>query len=178
MLSVSVSFIYIYPISESWVLFRLLLRIFMMCANENVHFGLKIVFVCLHITLPHYHHYAEISEDIELLNACQVHSVECVSKIKSIISIIFHHIGRWVFWAYPFPFVMIVRIRVLNLIIIIESEVWTIYHCLGLCHETMVCAVCLSMFLCSFYNRKILWDQFCLRRIKLNQIKKSSFITK
>lgn len=69
----------------------------MMCANENVHFGLKIVFVCLHITLPHYHHYAEISEDIELLNACQVHSVECVSKIKSIISIIFHHIGRWVF---------------------------------------------------------------------------------
>ena len=28
-----------------------------------------------------------------------------------------------------------------------ESEVWTITHCLGLSHETMVCAVCLSIFL-------------------------------
>ena len=28
-------------------------------------------------------------------------------------------------------------------IIIIQSEVWTITHCLGLGHETMVCAVCL-----------------------------------
>ena len=35
----------------------------------------------------------------------------------------------------------------LCLIIIIKSEVWTIIHCLGLGHETMVCAVCLSIFL-------------------------------
>ena len=35
----------------------------------------------------------------------------------------------------------------LCLIIIIKSEVWTIIHCLGLVHETMVCAVCLFMFL-------------------------------
>ena len=35
----------------------------------------------------------------------------------------------------------------LCLIIIIGSEVWTITHCLGLGHETMVCAVCLSVFL-------------------------------
>ena len=37
---------------------------------------------------------------------------------------------------------------VLYLIIIIESEVWIINHCLGLGHETMACAVYLTMFLC------------------------------
>ena len=36
---------------------------------------------------------------------------------------------------------------VLCLIIIIKPEVWIINHCLGLGHETMVCAVCLTMFL-------------------------------
>ena len=36
---------------------------------------------------------------------------------------------------------------VLYLIIIIKLEVWIINHCLGLGHETMVCAVCLTMFL-------------------------------
>ena len=41
---------------------------------------------------------------------------------------------------------MIERIYILCLIIIIKSEVWTITHCLGLGHETMVCAVCLSVF--------------------------------
>ena len=35
----------------------------------------------------------------------------------------------------------------LCLIIITKSEVWTIIHCLGLGHETMVCAVCLLIFL-------------------------------
>ena len=36
---------------------------------------------------------------------------------------------------------------VLHVIIIIKSEVWIINHCLGLGHETMVCAVVLTMFL-------------------------------
>ena len=44
-------------------------------------------------------------------------------------------------------FVIIERIYILCLIIIIKSEVWTVTHCLGLGHETMVCAVCLSIFL-------------------------------
>ena len=39
------------------------------------------------------------------------------------------------------------RIYIPCLIIIIKSEVWTITHCLGLGHETMVCAVCLFIFL-------------------------------
>ena len=48
---------------------------------------------------------------------------------------------------------MIERIYILCLIIIIKSEVWTITHCLGLGHETMVCAVCLSIFLCRMTPR-------------------------
>ena len=39
------------------------------------------------------------------------------------------------------------RIYILCLITIIKSAVWTITHCLGLGNETMVCAVCLFIFL-------------------------------
>ena len=45
---------------------------------------------------------------------------------------------------------MIERIYLLCLIIIIKSEVWTITHGLGLGHETMVSAVCISIFLLTF----------------------------
>ena len=41
---------------------------FMMRANIRVRFVLKIVFVCLYITPSHYHHSANISEDIELIS--------------------------------------------------------------------------------------------------------------
>ena len=37
------------------------------------------------------------------------------------------------------------RIYIYCLVIIIKSEVWTITHCLGFGHETMVSAVCLSI---------------------------------
>ena len=40
---------------------------FMMSANSRILFGLQIVFVCLYITPPHYHHCAILSEDIELI---------------------------------------------------------------------------------------------------------------
>ena len=36
-------------------------------ANYRLHYALVVVFVCLHFTLPHYHHYADVSEGIELL---------------------------------------------------------------------------------------------------------------
>ena len=42
---------------------------------------------------------------------------------------------------------------VLCLIIIIKPEVWIINHCLGLGHETMVCAVCLTMFLWNVFSK-------------------------
>ena len=56
-------------------------------------------------------------------------------------------------FSLPISVVKIERIYILCLIIIIKSEVWTITHCLGLGHETMVCAVCLSIFLLLF----LLW---------------------
>ena len=57
--------------------------------------------------------------------------------------------NRWglCVFSWPISLVMIERIYILCLIIIIKSEVWTITHCLGLGHETMVCAVCLPVFL-------------------------------
>ena len=51
-----------------------------------------------------------------------------------------------VFSAYPFPCNDWDNIYT-GLIIIIKSEVWNITHCLGSGHETMVCAVCLFVFL-------------------------------
>ena len=66
-------------------------------------------------------------------------------SIFSHLSII-QYMGLCVF-SLPISLVMIERIYVCFLIIIIKSEVWTIIHCLWLDHETMVCAVCLSIFL-------------------------------
>ena len=59
---------------------------------------------------------------------------------------IIQYVGLYVF-SLPVSLVMIERLYILCLIIIIKSEVWTITHCLGLGHETMVSAVCLSIFL-------------------------------
>ena len=39
----------------------------MICANKRIQYGPMVVFVCLHIALPHYLHYADVSESIELL---------------------------------------------------------------------------------------------------------------
>ena len=58
-----------------------------------------------------------------------------------------HYMGLCVF---SLPISLVMTERIFCLIFIIKSEVWTIIHCLGLGHETMVCAVCLSLFL---YNR-------------------------
>ena len=38
-----------------------------MSENIRIHFGLQIMFVCLYITPSHYHHCANLSEDIELM---------------------------------------------------------------------------------------------------------------
>ena len=66
-------------------------------------------------------------------------------SIFSPLSII-QYVRLYVF-SLPISLVMIARIYILCLIIIIKSEVWTITHCLGLGHETMVSAVCLFIFL-------------------------------
>ena len=57
----------------------------------------------------------------------------------------------------PISFVMTERIYILCLIIIIKSKVWTITHCLGLGHETLVCAVCLSIFFWNLNSERVRW---------------------
>ena len=78
--------------------------------------------------------------------------VECVSKIKHIISVIYYTICGAVFFQLWW-----LREYILC-IIIIKSEVWTITHCLGLSHETMVSAVCLSTF---SWERTTFSNQLC-----------------
>ena len=101
----------------------------------------------LFITPSHYHHCANLSVDIELMNVWEIYFVECVSKIEHIHLVIHYSI----YGAVCFQFTQFPRDGwdniLLCLIIIIKSEVWTIIHCLGLGHESMVCAVCRFIFL-------------------------------
>ena len=101
----SVSYIYI---PGKLGLFLLLLCS-LMCAYNQVHYGLMVVLVHLHITLPRYHHYADVSEIIKHLSGT--------------FSIIFHAIYGVVCTQLTHVSFMIVRICVLYFIIIIKSEV-------------------------------------------------------
>ena len=121
---------------------------FMMSAHSRIRCGLQIVLDYLYSISSNYHHCANWSEGIELIKClsdifCRMckHNISIISLLS-----ITQHVGLCVF-SLPIPPVMNERIHVLCLIIIIKSEVWTITHCLGLGHETMVCAVCLSIFL-------------------------------
>ena len=67
------------------------------------------------------------------------------------------YIGLCVF-SLPISHVMIVRVCVLDLINVIKSEILFISHCLGLSHETIVCAVCPVMFL---------WDKFDAQQVSV-----------
>ena len=111
---------------------------------------LQIVLGCLYITPSQYHHCADFIWRHWTYNKMPVRynlsSVWVRLSIFSQLSII-QYVGLCVF-SMPIPFVMTETIYILcPSIIIIKSEVWTITHCLGLGHETMVCAVCLSIFL-------------------------------
>ena len=101
--------------------------------------------VSLYSTPSHYH-CANLSEGIELikyLSDIYLSSVWVRLNIFSPLSII-QYVGLYVF-SLPMYLLMIEMIYILCLIIIIKSEVWTITHCLGLGHEIMVSAVCLSI---------------------------------
>ena len=115
----------------------------------------------------HYHHCANLSEGIELIKYLSdifLSSVWVRLSIFSPLSII-QYVGLYVF-SLLISVVMIERIYILCLIIIIKSEVWTISHCLGLGHETMVSAVCLSIILslfvfCIFLNFHMWHHKVC-----------------
>ena len=91
MLSVSHTHTHTHISRQSWVFCPLLLSSLMMCANDKVHYYPMVVFVCLHITLPHYHHHADLSESIEFIKCLSgTFCFESAPTIKSILSIIFH----------------------------------------------------------------------------------------
>ena len=124
----------------SMVIFRWILQhdfMIWMSANNRIRFVLKIVF-------------SIVQTYLKTLNF-QIYFVECVSKIRHILSVIHYTIRGAVCFQLTHFLVMIEIIYIFCLIIIIKSEVWTITHCLGLGHETMVCAVCLFV---------SLWKQF------------------
>ena len=142
----SYSVTYCIYVPENWELVFIIIVQFMMSANIRIHFGLQIIFVCLYSTPSHYHHCGNLSEGIELIKCLS--DIFCVSKIKHILSVIHYTIcGAVCFQSTHFSCDDWENIYILCLIIIIKSEVWTITHCLGLGHETMVSAVCLSIFL-------------------------------
>ena len=89
---------------------------FMMNTNGRIRFGLQIVFARLYITPSHYHHYANLSEDIELIKCLSDIFVECVNKIKHIFfqfSVI-QHMGLCVF-SLPISLGVIERIYIYTL---------------------------------------------------------------
>ena len=143
-----------YTYRENWDFVFINIVQFMMSSNSRMRFGLQILFVCLIITTSHYHHCVNLSENIELIKCLS--DIFCrVCEWDEVYSLSYPLYNTWgcVFSAYPSPLWWL-REYILCLIIIIKSEVWTITHCLGLAHETMVCAVCLSIFLYRWLNAK------------------------
>ena len=86
-----------------------------MSANDAISFGLQIVFVCLYITQSHYHHCANLSEDIGLIKCL---SDKFLSSVWVRLSIFFQlsivqYMGLCIF-SLPISFVMIERIHTLS----------------------------------------------------------------
>ena len=139
-----------YTFWENWDFVLIIIVQFMMSANSQIRYGLQIVLFCLYITPSHYHHCANLSVDIERMKCLPDIFVECMITIEHMLLVIRYSI----YGAVCFQFTQFTRDGweniLLCLIIIIKLEVWTIIHCLGLVHETMVCAVCLFIFLFSW----------------------------
>ena len=113
----------------------------MMCANNRVHCGSLVAFVCLHTTLPHYHRHVDISEGIELQKCLQLYSVECVSNYLNYLS---SNIRDSVFSSDPYFYDYCEKTYAL---FYYRHQLGSFSHLplLMLGHETMVRAVCLSI---------------------------------
>ena len=86
-----------YTFRENREFVFIIIVLFMMSANSRISFAFQVVFVCLYNIPFHYHHCANLFEDI----------VECVSKIKQILSVIHYTIHYTICAAvcslYPIP---------------------------------------------------------------------------
>ena len=119
---------HIYPRKAGFVAFMTMQL--MMRPNDRIHYGPMVVFVYLHLTFPHYHHHADVSEGIELVwyilsNVCL--RLNQLSQLSSM-----QYMGLCVFGLLV-SLMMIVRICVLYLIFIIKSDnpmiQWSNCHC-------------------------------------------------
>ena len=76
----------------------------MMSANSRIRSGLQIVFLCFYITPSHYHHCANLSEDIEIIKCLPDNFLSSVWVRFSIFSQYpLYNIWGCVFSFYPFP---------------------------------------------------------------------------
>ena len=82
-------------------------------------------------------------------------------------------VGPYVF-SLNMSLVMIERRYILCLFITIKSEVWTISHCLGWDHETMVSAVCISIF---FWTINVLYRSGPYNNDNNNNINNNNNVT-
>ena len=73
-------------------------------------------------------------------------------------------------FSSPIFLMMAVRIRVLNFIIFIKSEVWPICHCLGSGHDGMHCMPFFSFFINLWYGRITSWDILVLVMFTPNMV--------
>ena len=88
-----------------------------------------------------------LSEDITLIKCLSNIFCRVWVRLSTISQLsILQYMGLCVF-NLPISLVTIKRIYILCLIIIIKLKVWSIIHCLGLGHGTMICVVCLSLYI-------------------------------
>ena len=112
--SYSVTYCICIPGKPGFFVFIIIVQL-MMSANIRIRFGLQIVFVCLYITPPHYHHCANLSEGIELIKRPVRYILSRVWVRLSIFSqlSIMWYMGLRVF-SLPISLVMIERIYTLS----------------------------------------------------------------
>ena len=118
---------------------------FMLCENNWGHYGLKVIFVGLRVTLYHYYHYA--GESIERMECLQVHILSNMCPRLTIfprLSFV-QYMGLSGF-SLPISLRMIVRMFALHLVIITKSEIWIIDRSLRPGLETMIYGVYRDLF--------------------------------
>ena len=106
-----------------------------MSANDRIRFVLKIVFVSLCITPSHYHLCANLSWRHWTYKVPQIYSVECVSKIRHILSVIHYTIRGAVCFQFTYCHH---QIGSMNYYPLFRVRSW----------NNAVYTVCISVFLC------------------------------
>ena len=97
--------------------------LYVTCANNQAHHGLKVVFVVFHITLTYHHLYADMSEGIECITCLSDIFCPGVTKLSKFFHLFFMQFMRLRVFSLHSDFKMIVRICMFYLIISMKREV-------------------------------------------------------